>query len=131
MDGLDSGDLAIRVDRSVPECLRLDWLGRSNSRNPAPIVAPFFEKLLTEAKASGRFIEMHFEGLEYFNSSTITVLIHLIQLAVKAVVALRIYYNAERTWQTLSFDALKRSVGSSAKGEWPRVEFFGTYGRGH
>jgi len=124
MDSLKSDDLVIRVDRTVPACLRLDWTGRSNSRDPSQAIGPFFNQMLAEAGPRGAVIDMHFEALEHFNSSTIATLIHLINLSSKAAVALRIHYDGELKWQALSFDALKRAVQSFGGGEKPRVEFF-------
>jgi hypothetical protein len=124
MDSLKSDDLTIHVDLSVPECIRLDWTGRSNARNPAEAIGPFFDQVLAEAAGPERQIEMHFEALEHFNSSTIATLIHLINQAGKAKVALRIHYDAELKWQALSFEALQRAVQSFGdKGEQPKVEF--------
>ncbi len=124
MDCLSVDDLVIRVDRSAPTCLRLDWTGRSNSRNPSQAIGPFFSQMLGEAGGYGNRIDMHFEALEHFNSSTIATLIHLINSANKADVALHIHYDGELKWQALSFDALKRAVQSFGSGEKPKVEFF-------
>lgn len=123
MDDLKTDDLVIQIDRSVPAWLRLDWLGRSASGNPGQIIGPFFERVLTEATEGALSVEMHFEKLEYFNSSTIATLIHLIHLAIKAKVPLRIYYDAELRWQALSFDALERAVQSLGQIDGSIVEF--------
>ena len=123
MDSLKSEDLLISVDRSAPAYIRLDWTGRSNARNSSDAIGPFFNQVLAEAAWPGRQIEMHFEALEHFNSSTIATLIHIINQASKAKVALRIHYDAELKWQALSFDALKRAVQSFGHGEKPNVEF--------
>ena len=110
MDDLIIDDLLIRVDRSAPACLRLDWLGCSDSAAPEQVIRPFFEEVLVEASESGRFIEMHFEAVDHFNSATISTLIHLLFLAGKAKVALHIHYDARRRWQALAFEALERVV---------------------
>ena len=124
MDRLEADDLLIRVDRSATACLRLDWLGRSNARNPVQVIAPFFDQVLTEAAGYHRYVDMHFEALEHFNSSTIATLIHLINSAGRANVPLRVHYDGELRWQALAFDALKRAVKSFAQGQGPQVEFF-------
>jgi hypothetical protein len=123
MDNLITEDLVIRVDRSAPACLRLDWEGSGNSESPGKILVPFFEKVLSEAKEGGFLVDMHFEELAYFNSSAIATLIHLIYAAGKASVALRIHYDPERKWQSLAFEALKRVVPMVASAERPKVEF--------
>jgi len=124
MDDLRTEELVIRVDESVPASLRLDWLGRSSSGNPGPLLVPFFDKVLAEATRSGRAVDMHFEALDYFNSSAIATLIHLINSAGQAKVALRIHYDPDQKWQALSFESLKRVVHWFGSGGGPAVEFF-------
>ncbi len=53
------------------------------------------------------FVEMHFEKLEHFNSSTIAAIIRFIQDARTKGVRLVIVYNQALKWQKLSFDALR------------------------
>jgi len=124
MDRFEADDLVIRVDRDAPSCMRLDWLGRSDSRDPIQVIGPFFDQVLTEAAGYHRFIDMHFEALEHFNSSTIATLIHLINSAGRANVAMRIHYDTGLRWQALAFDALKRAIKSFAQGQGPQVDFF-------
>ena len=59
---------------------------------------------MTEKKGS---IEMHFEKIEHFNSSTITALIRLIQFCRKSNIKLAMVYDQSLKWQRLSFDALR------------------------
>src|SRR5512140_3747842 len=127
MENLTTEDLVIRVDRSVPACLRLDWEGSGNSESPGKIIVPFFEKVLAEAQERGCLVDMHFERLEYFNSSAIATLIHLIYAAGRAQVALRIHYDPDRKWQSLAFEALKRVVHLVGSGEGLKVEFFSAH----
>jgi len=124
MDRLKTDELVIRVDRSAPSCLRLDWQGRSDGANPGEAIAPFFERVLTEAKGANCFVDMHFEALHHFNSSTIATLIQLMYASGKAKVPLRIVYDAKLTWQTLAFEGLERAAHSFGSDEWPKVEFF-------
>ena len=73
MENLATGDL--RIDVSVDETtssVLLFWRGKSNERNPSALLQPFFSKLLGEAQEKGMTLELHFEELEHFNSSTIT-----------------------------------------------------------
>src|SRR5512140_882578 len=124
MDRLKTDELVIRVDRSAPSCLRLDWQGRSDGVNPTEAISPFFQGVLAEAKAGGCYIDMHFEALHHFNSSTIATLIQLMYASGKAKVPLRVVYDAKLTWQTLAFEGLERAAHSFGNGEWPKVEFF-------
>ncbi len=126
MDDLKSDELVIRVDQSSPKRLRLDWRGRSNSRDPELAISPFLEQALVEAdKHSGR-IEMHFEAMEYFNSSTIVALIRVINAAKKAKVTLQLHYDDALKWQSLVFAPLKRAVASFDEEDRPEVEFLDT-----
>ena len=107
MQNLTSGDLTIEVTVSPENVYSCVWRGKSNERNPPEILKPWFEKLLaavTERKGS---IEMHFEKIEHFNSSTITALIKLIQVCRKSNVRLVMVYDQSLKWQRLSFDALR------------------------
>ena len=107
MENLISGDLTIEVKEQTNAVFSCVWRGKSNERNPPEILKPWFEKLLavvTEKKGS---IEMHFEKIEHFNSSTITALIKLIQTCRKAGVRLVMVYDQTLKWQRLSFDALR------------------------
>ncbi|MCA1828042.1 MAG: hypothetical protein ABR567_05695 [Myxococcales bacterium] len=108
MVNLQADDLTIEVDERTPGRLGLGWLGRSNARNPGSILHPWFEQLFREAKERKMAIDMNFEKLEYFNSSTVAVLIQLISSARDRHITMSIRYDARLRWQALSFDALKR-----------------------
>ena len=106
VEALVAGDLTIDVDKRGG-FLRCDWRGRSVDRDADATLRPFFDRLLARAQALGTAIEMHFEHLEYFNSSTIGTLITFIQRSRRQKVMLRIVYAADIKWQSLSFDALR------------------------
>ena len=76
---------------------------RTNYRLEGPADAP----VVTLAHPLGATLEMHFEELDYFNSSTIGTLITFIQKARRQKVHLRMVYAGTIKWQTLSFDALR------------------------
>ena len=101
-----SGDLRIDV-ADASGALVCTWTGKSNERNPQQALGPWFEALLADAGGKGAKVEMHFEQLEHFNSSTITALIRLIQIARGKGVKLAFVYDPTLTWQRLSFDALR------------------------
>lgn len=106
MENLTAGDLTIEVG-SESDALRCVWKGKSSDRQPGTFLAPYFETLLSAASGQGLGLEMHFEELEHFNSSTITALIRLIQAARKQRVKLVMVYDQNLKWQRLSFDALR------------------------
>ena len=108
MESLEAGDLVIEVQAATPpEPMRLVWRGKSNERNPAQLLGPFFAKAIEEATALGVAIEMRFEALDHFNSSTITSLIQLIQDCRRTGTHLVVVYDARVKWQRLSFEALR------------------------
>jgi hypothetical protein len=90
-----------------PEVLRCIWSGRSVARKPSEQLIPYFEKLLAAASEGAKKLEMRFEKLSHFNSSTIGTLIMLIQEARKKKVPLALIYDSSLKWQRLSFDALR------------------------
>jgi hypothetical protein len=106
MDNLQSGDLAIEVTES-DDAMKCVWKGKSNERNPPEILRPWFDKLLIEVIDKKVTLEMHFERIEHFNSSTITALIKLIQVCRKSTIKLVMVYDQSLKWQRLSFDALR------------------------
>jgi hypothetical protein len=107
VEPLTAGDLTIDVAPATDAALLCTWKGRSNDRQPGKVLNPYFESLLAEAAAAKIALEMRFEGLDHFNSSTITVLIRLIQNARTRSVPLIFVYAAELKWQRLSFEALR------------------------
>jgi hypothetical protein len=107
MENLNSGDLTIEVTETPDHAFHCVWKGKSNERNPPEILKPWFEQLLAAVLAKQGSIEMHFEKIEHFNSSTITALIKLIQTCRKSSVKLVMVYDQSLKWQRLSFDALR------------------------
>ena len=103
---LRSGELSI--DSTVGSgCLRLEWRGRSAARDPRAILVPYFEQAIAVARDSGNPVEMHFEALDYFNSSTIAALIDAIRLGSEHRVPMVMFYKESVRWQRMSFDALR------------------------
>ncbi len=103
-------DLKAEVDRSAPGALRVRLSGRSASREAGKALAPLFEKIRAEARAEGRVVSLHFERLEYFNSSTIAALVQFIRSAHGDGLALVVVYDGAQKWQAMSFDALRRAL---------------------
>jgi hypothetical protein len=113
METFTHGDLRIDVTEiAEPPAVRLAWLGKSNDRQPDKVLAPLFAGTLDRAQQTKAPIEMHFESLEHFNSSTITTLIQLIQEARGRGARLVVVFDPQRKWQKLSFDALRIFVKS-------------------
>ena len=113
MDDLKVGDLHIHLDRTAPAFLRLDWLTPCSTEKPLELLGPFFEHVLSEARAGGRGIDMHFEALAYLNSSCIAALVRLIKRSREVKVGLRLYYASALKWQTVTFELLERAISSA------------------
>ncbi|HLM76596.1 MAG TPA: hypothetical protein VK459_28030 [Polyangiaceae bacterium] len=108
MESLTSGELSIDVaETSSPPRIQLFWKGRSREREPRATLLPFFAAALARAVAHQAALELHFKGLDYWSSSTITCVIHLIQDARGQGVKVVLLYNPSHKWQKLSFEALR------------------------
>jgi hypothetical protein len=108
MQSLIVGDLRIETaEGQVSSAVQLLWKGKSNHRNPSEALGPYFREVLASAAAQRVPLELHFEKLEHFNSSTITSVIKLIQDARARTVKLVLIYDPALKWQKLSFDALR------------------------
>jgi hypothetical protein len=99
------GDLRVDVSRS-PGHLRLDWRGKSNEKDPEAFLTPFLADVGHQATQDKLLLDMHFEELEFFNSSTITVVIQFVKEARAKQMRLRMSYSPLRKWQKIFFDAL-------------------------
>lgn len=107
MNDFVAGDLKLAVNAARTDAIELTWLGRSNDRYPGKLLTPYYETALAEAAERAVPIELHFQKLEHFNSSTITVMIQFIQAARARAVPLVMVYDQALKWQKLSFVALR------------------------
>jgi hypothetical protein len=108
IESLTAGDLTITAeDEGGAGPIRLRWTGSSTDRYPGRVLGPYFAAVLAEAAGRQAPVEMRFEKLEHFNSSTITCIIQVIQQARKQSVKLVIVFDQALKWQRLSFDALR------------------------
>jgi hypothetical protein len=107
IEPLEVGDLRIDVVEDETPRLVLTWRGKSNARQADKIVGPYLALALTRAQAIACPLELHFEHLAHFNSSTIASVIQLIQTARARGARLIVYSDPRRQWQRLSFDALR------------------------
>ena len=107
MYSLKLPDLSIDVVQT-PECVfHCTWRGKSHDRNPGETLHLWLDALLATVIEQRGSIEMHFEHIDHFNSSTITVLVRHIQACRARKVKLVMVYNRTLKWQCLSFDALR------------------------
>lgn len=120
MNGLTAAGLTIDIQEE-DDALHLLWTGKSIDRQPSQTLDPFFAKALAEATKKGARVEMHFERLTHFNSSTISCLIRLIPQARALGVKLVLAYDAASSWQQVSFDALRVFAKNSPHFELRKV----------
>ncbi len=123
MDRMQLGDLTAELDRRDAGVLRVRLSGRSSSREAGKTLAPLFDGVLADAKAEWRVLALHFEQLEYFNSSTIAALVQFIRAAHETGVGLTVVYDGKQRWQAMSFDALRRALRPFESGAGPAVQF--------
>lgn len=107
IEPLAVGDLTIDAVEDEASRVVLTWRGKSNARQADKIVGPYLEGALARSQALGGPLELHFEHLAHFNSSTIASVIQLIQTARARGARLVVYSDPRRQWQRLSFDALR------------------------
>jgi hypothetical protein len=105
MQPLVFGELKIDVVRTTA-MVRLDWIGRSNHRHPEATLAPFLSDAAMTAKRIDGTVEMHFEALEFFNSSTIAVIIQYVKSLRDKRIKLVFVFDPRHKWQKIFFDAL-------------------------
>ncbi len=114
MHGTVAGDLSIEVG-GTPEGLTLTWRGSSNSRNPGEALRAYFKVALAEASTRRARLELRFEHLIQFNSSTVSFLLHLVDEAVAQGVSMTYCYDGGQRWQAHNFESIALLKGD-AKG---------------
>jgi hypothetical protein len=103
---MQEGELTIDVYDMPGRAVRVDFKGKSVHRQPDMFLRPLFADIAKKASAYGAGIEMHFEELEFFNTATITSVIHFVkELRIKQI-PMVLSYNARHQWQRVFFDAL-------------------------
>lgn len=101
MEHLESGSLKILI--SIKDNVTtLTFEGKSSEREPAKILNPFFEKILSDLR--GELI-VDFRPLDFMNSSTVIPLIQFIKKLEEKEIKTIFYYNKESKWQATSFQA--------------------------
>ena len=121
MHGLSLGDLNIDV-QEFPGKLVQVWKGSSNSRDPSVGLRPFLELAIAEAATRKLVLELHFEDLGHFNSSTVATLLRFIEKAGQKGVKLVLYYNGSQRWQGHNFEAIALLNRTSGNVEVHRVD---------
>jgi hypothetical protein len=82
------------------------FLGRSTARDPRVFLGPALSKVLETSLTAKKPLALDFRSLEFFNSSTITPVVRLLQQVKAQGGRAVIRYRADLNWQRMSFSAL-------------------------
>ena len=103
---MQAGELTIDVYDMPGRPVRVDFRGKSVHRQPDMILRPLFADVAKKATSYGGGVEMHFEELDFFNTATITTVIHFVKELRNKQMQVVLSYNASHQWQRVFFDAL-------------------------
>lgn len=104
MDNFRNDNLEIRVSESDAG-VTMEWIGKCDSKEMYDQLVRYFRGLLDQLQAKP--ITIRFNGLESFNSSSISPIIgFLTQLNARGI-ATKVFYNAKNHFQNISFQALE------------------------
>ena len=103
---MQAGELTIDVYDMPGRPVRVDFRGKSVHRQPDMILRPLFADVAKKATSYGAGVEIHFEELDFFNTATITTVIHYVKELRNRQVPLVLSYDASQKWQRVFFDAL-------------------------
>lgn len=101
----EDGALKLEVGEGA-DCISVTWRGRSVARDPGHFILPILTRVVEEGGRKGKRVVIDFRFLEYLNSSTITPVIRILELAKRGTASVSVVYDAELKWQSLSFSAL-------------------------
>jgi hypothetical protein len=93
--------------QAAPGELRVTWRGRSADRDPARFLAPVLTELIEACRRASARLRLDFTALEYMNSSTFTPIVKALGEARRAGVPVALEYAEAKSWQALSFSALR------------------------
>ena len=92
---------------TTPGELRVIWRGRSDDREPARFLGPVLTELVETCRGAGARLCLDFSALEFMNSSTFTPIVRALGDARRARVPVALEYAQGKSWQALSFSALR------------------------
>lgn len=96
----------LRIDVTATDVIRAYFRGRSALRLPDEVLVPLFDELTVRALKTGFPVHLHFEELEFFNSTTISSMIQCILAMRDKGVRTMIRYDGRQKWQKLFFEPL-------------------------
>jgi hypothetical protein len=96
----------LRIDVTCTDIIRAYFRGRSALQQPESVLVPLFDRLIADAREKGLHVHLHFEELEFFNSSTISSLLRCILAMRDKGVRTMIRYDGRQKWQQAFFEGL-------------------------
>jgi ABC-type transporter Mla MlaB component len=107
LDEFVAGELRIEVAAGDGAALRLVWRGRSATRTQNGRLEPYLTGVVDLTAERGQTLEIDFRPLERCDSSTLVMIVRLIQRARALGVRLVLMHDPKRYFQRLNFDALR------------------------
>jgi hypothetical protein len=104
MNGLKVDNFEIKV-LEQNDLVKLQWLGRSELRNPAEVLNPYLDSIVTKLK--GKNIVVDYSKLEYMNSSTVPPIIKFIKSCNQNELNTKVHFDKNSEWQNASFKPLQ------------------------
>src|SRR4051812_47896954 len=108
--------LTIEVNEQAPDRLVAVWSGRGDSRDEHGTLEKYLSALLKRSLEGKKKLELHFEQLDFFNSTTVGAVLRLLRAAHEAKSGLELTYDAERRWQCVTFEALDKAASGFGTG---------------
>jgi hypothetical protein len=105
MKSLKQGELRIDVEMTTASMV-MQWLGRSEERDPGAVLGPFLGGLQPELHPEIEVV-MDFRELDYMNSSTVRPIVTFLKQASDSSKDVRVMFDGKKGWQKLSFRALQ------------------------
>ncbi len=96
MNNFTHDDFSI-TNTTADNVVTMSWLGQCDFRDPARIVTPYLTGFIEDV--TGYELIVHYQALEFFNSSSVKVILQFITHLNAAGVKTMILYDAAVNWQ--------------------------------
>ena len=102
--GIKVDNFEIKITEQLDK-VKVQWLGRRESRNPAEILNPYFDNMINQL--NGKSITIDYTLLEFMNSSTVPPIIKFIKACSLGGINTVVNYSKDLEWQNASFKPLQ------------------------
>jgi hypothetical protein len=98
---------ALKIEvKVINDMIKVNWSGKSIDRQPDKFISPILVNVFKMCSTDDKRIVFDFRKLDYMNSSTITPIIKILELAKRGTAKITIHYDKSLKWQDLNFSAL-------------------------